>query len=75
MTDRLSGCTVVFEQDIRIDDAQDSVMQAIQQIRGVATVVPVIREGGDFLMQQRENLDIRRRLGAFVESNFGREKM
>lgn len=37
MTDRLTGCRVVFDQDIREDDAEH-ILNAIRMIRGVAGV-------------------------------------
>lgn len=42
MTTRLKGLTVVFERDIRVDDAQP-IIDAIALLRGVAKVVPVER--------------------------------
>jgi len=40
MTDRLKGCTVIFEKDVRVDDAE-AILTAIKMVRGVLDVVPV----------------------------------
>jgi hypothetical protein len=43
MTDRVTAFLVVLDRDIRDDDAQPT-LDAIKQIRFVATVEPVVRE-------------------------------
>jgi hypothetical protein len=52
MTDRLKGCTVVFESDIREDDAQP-FLDAIQQFRGVADVLPLVVTSDDQIARAR----------------------
>ena len=42
MTDRLKGCTVVFDRDIRVDDAEH-LLDAIRMLRGVIDVTPEIK--------------------------------
>ena len=46
MTDRHSGYLVVLADDIREDDAEEGVLNAIRMIRGVASVKPVTAEPG-----------------------------
>lgn len=46
MTDRLKGCTVVFEHDVRTDDAE-STLNAIRAIRGVLKVEPILSVADD----------------------------
>lgn len=55
MTDRLKGCTVVFEKDIREDDAE-ALLNAIGCMRNVATVQPVIANSMDAISEDRERL-------------------
>lgn len=37
MTDRLKGCYVVFEKDIRVDDAE-GIIKALAMVKGVLEV-------------------------------------
>jgi len=46
MTDRHSGYIVALAADVREDDAEEGVLNAIRMIRGVASVTPVIAEPG-----------------------------
>lgn len=58
MTDRLIGCAVVFERDIREDDAE-SILAALRHIRGVRTVVPTVRTlGSDEMAAWRVRSDV-----------------
>ena len=41
MTDRHAAYIVILAEDIREDDAEDSVLAALRMIRGVASVEPV----------------------------------
>lgn len=43
MTDRLAGVIVTFEHDIRDDDAEP-IITALNQIKGVLTVTPVVAD-------------------------------
>lgn len=52
MTDRLKGCTVVFEQDIREDDAE-YLMNAIRMLRRVLKVEPSLSTPDDYMAQER----------------------
>jgi hypothetical protein len=44
MTDRHAAYIVVLEDDIRDDDAGESVLIALRMIKGVASVEPVIAD-------------------------------
>ena len=52
MTDRVKGCTVVFEKDIREDDVEP-VLIAIRMLRGVLAVEGVLAKPGDWFAEQR----------------------
>jgi hypothetical protein len=61
MTDRLKGCTVTFDHDIRNDDA-DPILDAIRQIRGVLHVEPNIVTFDDHTAEVRARTELARRL-------------
>ena len=48
MTTRLKGFTVVLNNDIREDDAEQ-IIRAIQMIKGVQNVVPVETNPDDYI--------------------------
>lgn len=54
MTDRLKGCTVAFERDIRVDDVVP-LLDAIRHLRGVADVEPLIADPDDAANRMRIN--------------------
>lgn len=58
MTDRYSGFIVVLKQNLREDDAEQT-LNALRQIRGVATVEPVVSEpSSDFVARTQERIRI-----------------
>lgn len=57
MTDRLKGLIVVLDRDIRTDDAEP-LIAAIQQMRNVAEVKPIVAEMGDFFERSRVKREI-----------------
>lgn len=61
MTDRLKGLTVILSEDVRTDDAEN-LIKAIQQFRGVASVVPHVVDSSDFLNRERIRLELSRKL-------------
>lgn len=65
MTDRLKGCTVVFDRDIRDDDAKP-ILDAIAQIRGVSAVFGEITSSADFMARVKVDMEWRERLIAFI---------
>lgn len=52
MTDRLKGCLVVFDRDLRDDDAQPTI-DAIRQLRGVSDVTTSLATPEDALNRLR----------------------
>ncbi len=52
MTDRLKGCFVAFESDIREDDAE-SLINAIKHLRGVAAVNVDVADVEDWNARER----------------------
>ncbi len=52
MTDRLNGLTVVFEENMRDDDA-DAIISAIGQLRGVLKVVPEVADHDSYVSDTR----------------------
>lgn len=48
MTDRIKGFTVTLTEDIRIDDFE-SIMDAVQMIKGVAEVNPSLVTSEDYM--------------------------
>lgn len=61
MTDRLKGCTVAFAKDIREDDAK-AIIDAILQLRGVASVRTSVVTGDDLITRMRIDNEWRERL-------------
>ncbi len=58
MTERYKGFTVVLEENIRSDDAKNTI-NAIRQIKGVIEVAPVIRNGiNDYIADQRARREL-----------------
>lgn len=58
MTDRLKGVYVVFDQDIREDDAE-AILNAIRMVRHVQSVEPIVANIEDHFARDR----VRRELG------------
>ena len=52
MTDRLKGCTVLFNQDVRTDDAE-ALLNAIQMLKGVQAVNPNVLTDSDWMARER----------------------
>ncbi len=61
MTDRLKGCMVVFERDIREDDANDT-LNAIRNIKGVLKVEPSLSTPEDWHAQLRARAELGRQI-------------
>ena len=66
MTDRLKGLTVVFDDDIREDDAQP-LIDAIGQLRGVLSVEPVKTTAEDYYARQRIARELKQKIYAVFE--------
>lgn len=57
MTDRVKGFTVTLERDIREDDFQ-RILEAVEMIKGVLHVEPVLVTSEDFMIRQRIKHDV-----------------
>jgi len=66
MTDRLKGCVVAFEEDIRDDDAE-AILNAIRMIKGVSVVTGEVSGPDDWMNRERIRLEIRTKLLAALE--------
>lgn len=52
MTDRLKGCWVAFDRDIREDDAEQ-MLNAIRMVKGVSAVDTSVANPNDWIARQR----------------------
>lgn len=68
MTDRLKGVTVVFDRDIRVDDAE-AILAAIQMIKGVARVAPSISTSDDWMNRERVRIELVEKIFEVLKSN------
>lgn len=66
MTDRLKGCWVAFDRDIRDDDAEP-LIAAIQQMRGVLAVEPSIMTPDDWMARERVRRELTDKLYQALE--------
>jgi len=57
MTDRVKGFTVTLERDIRDDDFQQ-ILEAVEMIKGVLHVEPVLVTHQDHMVKTRLKHDI-----------------
>jgi hypothetical protein len=55
MTGRHAGYIVVLADDIREDDAEESILTALRMIKGVLSVTPVIAEYEQVIARQRRD--------------------
>jgi hypothetical protein len=68
VTDRLKGCLVVFERDIREDDAT-AILDAIRMIRGVESLTVSIATPDDYMNRERIRSEYIKRIAAVFDSN------
>lgn len=61
MTDRFAGYVVVLEDNIRSDDAE-VITKAIEQLRGVLKVTPVIRTPEIHIAEERVRNELGQKL-------------
>ncbi len=66
MTDRLKGCTVVFDRDIREDDAE-GLLNAIRHIKGVKIVEPSISTSDDWMAAARAKSELLAKLVDWIK--------
>lgn len=65
MTDRLKGVTVVFDHDIRTDDAEP-IINAIRCLRGVLAVAPSLKTSEDFIIRERVRHELGQKILAVI---------
>jgi len=63
MSDRIKGCWVSFEADIK-DEYAEPILDAIRQIRGVQAVESSVTDSGDWLAREHVKAEIRDKLMA-----------
>lgn len=61
MTDKVKGCVVAFDKDIRVDDVQ-VILDAIRMIKGVVGVEISISNLDDWMARERIKSEIREKL-------------
>lgn len=61
MTDPLKGATVVFDRDIREDDAE-AVLMALRMVKDVMAVNPSMSSADDWMNQARVKNEVRDKL-------------
>lgn len=66
MTDRLKGVTVVFEPDLREDDAQP-IIDAIKLLRGVIAVTPQVEVAEDHFARTQALHELRSKLWEVIK--------
>jgi hypothetical protein len=59
MTDRHAGYIVVLAADIRDDDAEEGVLNAIRMIKGVRSVKAVTADVGQHIAEERRDSEWR----------------
>lgn len=57
MTDRIKAFAVILEKDYRDDDASE-IMVTLQNIRGVARVIPNIVDASDIFARERVKFEL-----------------
>lgn len=72
MTDRHAGYIVTLEKNAREDDAQDFV-NAIQMLRNVATVTPVVADVPFAIATERARSEMRDKFYGFYLSTFEKD--
>lgn len=65
MTDRHAGYIVTLEEDIRADDAQNTI-RALSMVRGVASVEPVVSDVAVQIAEARASTKFLRKLLDFA---------
>ena len=67
MTDRLKGVYVAFERDMRDDDAE-TIIHAIQMIKGVKSVKGNIVDSNDWMNREQIKAEIKAKLFELYEN-------
>jgi hypothetical protein len=67
VSDRIKGCWVSFERDMRAEDAE-TILDAIRALRGVAAVEVFVADHADWMARQRVRREIGEKLRALYEA-------
>jgi hypothetical protein len=67
VSDRLKGCWVSFERDMRAEDAE-AILDAIRALRGVAAAEVSVADHADWMARQRVKHEIGEKLRALYEA-------
>lgn len=66
MTDRLKGCVVLFDKDIRDDDCQP-LIDAIRMLKHVKAVTPNLAGPDDWMCRERVRRELQEKLWSVFE--------
>ena len=67
MTTRLKGFTVILENDIR-EDCADEIINAIKMVKGVQQVVSIEQDGRESMTEMKVRLDVAREIMDFARN-------
>lgn len=67
MTNRLKGCTVVFDSSIREDDAQP-IIDAILMLKGVREVTTSVDNADDWMNRTRVKLELFEKIAGLLRT-------
>jgi hypothetical protein len=73
MTDRLKGFIVTLEDDFRTDDAE-AIISAIQMVRHVQSVEPIVADYNDHMARERVRSEFRDKLWAVLYPEYAKKK-
>ena len=73
MTDRVKGCWVLFDKDIRVDDVEQ-ITDAIKMIKGVQEVQISVADFNDWANRNRIKAELRDKFWQFYQDNFNSQK-
>ncbi len=68
MTDRYSGYVVILEDNIRDDDAQDTI-NAIKQIKGVLDVTPIVSDFATMIAEKRARIGLLQKMITIINDD------
>jgi hypothetical protein len=71
MTDRLNGCWVAFERDIREDDAEP-LIAAIRMLKGVLAVEVSVSSHADWVAEERARRELGEKLWKVIYPDRGK---
>lgn len=75
MTDRHAGYIVVLAADVREDDAEEGVLNAIRMIKGVVSVKPVVASYEQEIAEERRDGEWRDALYRLARNGPGGEEV